>query len=72
MIGRRKRPVPGGKIEKPEDKAWNDWFTKLDAKEHEKYLKQLGLDEEEIEEWGQAEEMKPEKQELESKKKPKQ
>lgn len=59
MLGRRKKPVSEGKIEKPEDKAWEEWFNKLDTKEHEKYLKQLGLDDEEIQEWGKGETQKP-------------
>jgi hypothetical protein len=42
-----------GKIEKSEDKVWQDWYGKLDKKEHEKMLSQLGLDKEDIEEWGQ-------------------
>ncbi|MBN1941388.1 MAG: hypothetical protein JW772_04370 [Candidatus Diapherotrites archaeon] len=41
------------KIEKPEDKDWLDWYNKLDNKEHEKKLAQLGLEKEEIEEWEQ-------------------
>jgi len=40
-----------GRIEKPEDKVWKDWYAKLDEKEHEKRLSQLGLDKEDIEEW---------------------
>ena len=51
MLGRRRRPVPDGKIEKPEDGAWKEWFEGLDVKEHEKHLQQLGLDKEDIEEW---------------------
>ncbi|MDD5163205.1 MAG: hypothetical protein PHD95_03285 [Candidatus ainarchaeum sp.] len=42
-----------GKIEKPEDKDWQEWYGKLDKKEHEKMLSQLGLDKEDIEEWDQ-------------------
>jgi len=49
------KPQPEGKIEKPEDKAWNEWYNGLDAKEHEKHLAQLGLDKEDIEEWEEVE-----------------
>ena len=49
---------PEGKIEKPEDKAWREWYEKLDPKEHEEYLSKLGLDKEEIEEWEEAEGLK--------------
>ncbi len=44
-----------GKIEKPEDKAWQDWYNKLDVKEHENYLSKLGLGKEEIKEWEEVE-----------------
>jgi hypothetical protein len=40
-----------GKIEKPEDKDWNQWYEKLGHKDHEKMLAQLGLDKEDIDEW---------------------
>ena len=66
MAQRKKpKPIPEGRLEKPEDQAWFDWYTKLDVKEHEKHLKQLGLDKEDIEDWGEAEGLKP------AKKKPK-
>ncbi|MCX6798584.1 MAG: hypothetical protein NTW59_00630 [Candidatus Diapherotrites archaeon] len=55
---RRARPTPDGKIEKAEDKAWQEWFKKLDAKGHEEYLSKLGLDKEEIGEWEEAERFK--------------
>jgi len=55
---RRIGPKPEGKIEKPEDKAWQDWYGKLEAKDHEEYLAKLGLEKEEIEEWEQAEGIK--------------
>ncbi len=54
-MARRLKPVPGGKIDKPEDKAWREWFNKLDAKEHEDYLSKLGLDKGDIEEWEETE-----------------
>lgn len=54
----RKKPVPDSKIEKPEDKAWKDWYDKLSPEEHEKALAQLGLDKEEIEEWEETEGLK--------------
>lgn len=46
-----KKPRKEGKIEKSEDKVWHEWYSKLDKKDHEKMLAQLGLDEEEIGEW---------------------
>ncbi|MCD6434639.1 MAG: hypothetical protein J7L14_03430 [Candidatus Diapherotrites archaeon] len=49
----RRKVLPQGRIEKPEDKAWLRWFEKLDEKEHENFLKQAGLSEEDIEEWKQ-------------------
>ena len=48
---RRVKPVPEGKIEKPEDKAWKEWYEKLAPKEHEEYLSKLGLGKEDIDEW---------------------
>lgn len=41
------------KIEKAEDKDWQDWYKTLDNKEHESRLAKLGLDKEDIEEWEQ-------------------
>jgi len=55
MPRRKPGPKPEGKIEKAEDKIWHEWFDKLDVKEHEQKLKQLGLDKEDIEEWEEAE-----------------
>ncbi len=52
---RRMKAKPGGKIEKPEDKAWKEWYDKLGAKEHEKYLGQLGLGKNDIDEWEEVE-----------------
>ena len=49
------KPTPEGKIEKSEDKSWQDWYNNLDAKEHEDYLSKLGLDKEDIAEWEEAE-----------------
>jgi len=54
----RAKPVPNGKFEKGEDKAWQDWFNKLGIKEHEEYLAKLGLEKGEIEEWEEAEGLK--------------
>ena len=51
MPRRMKKPAEGKRIEKAEDKAWNQWFKGLSEKEHEGYLSKLGLDKEEIEEW---------------------
>jgi hypothetical protein len=55
---RKKRKIPEGHLDKPGDKAWADWYDKLDVKEHEKYLAQLGLDKEDIDEWEEAEGIK--------------
>ena len=52
---RKKKPLPEGKIEKAEDQVWQDWYKGLDVSEHEKHLKQLGLDKEDIEEWEEVE-----------------
>ncbi len=52
-IGRRK-PVPEGKIEKPEDKVWKEEFEQMSVEDHKKALQQLGLDEEDIDEWEQT------------------
>ena len=52
---RRMKLKPGGKIEKGEDKAWQEWYNELDVKEHENYLSKLGLDKEDIEEWEEVE-----------------
>lgn len=49
---------PEGKIDKPEDKAWQEWYGKLDAKEHESYLSKLGLDKDDIKEWEETEGIK--------------
>jgi hypothetical protein len=58
----KNRKIPEGKIEKPEDKVWLDWYNKLDAKEHEEKLSQLGLDQDDIQEWEEVEGFKkPEK-----------
>ena len=47
----RRRRVPDGRIEKPEDRDWQQWYETLPAEEHEKLLGQLGLDKEDIAEW---------------------
>ena len=44
-------PSEGKKIDKPEDKAWEKWFNELGDAEHKKHLAQLGLDEEDVEDW---------------------
>jgi hypothetical protein len=51
MMRARQKPGEGSRIEKPEDREWCEWYNKLDVKEHEKMLAQLGLDKEDIEEW---------------------
>jgi len=50
----RRKPTPSGKIEKPEDKFWKEEFDAMGVEEHEKALHQLGLDDEDIEEWEDA------------------
>jgi len=45
------RAKSDGKILKQEDKHWNEWFSGLKEKDHEKLLGQLGLDNEDIDEW---------------------
>lgn len=50
MIGRKKKeghPI----AEKPEDRAWREWFSKLSLDEHNKKLRDLGLDEEDLKEF---------------------
>jgi hypothetical protein len=51
MMQRKGRPVPEGKIEKPEDKDWQQWYSKLSNKEHNEYLAKLGLDGDDIKDW---------------------
>ena len=63
------KPQPEGKIEKPGDKEWNNWYESLDVKEHEKHLAQLGLDKEDIEEWEEIEGFKKPSKESTPKKK---
>lgn len=46
-----RKPRPDGKIENADDKAWKQWFSEIPDKEHDDYLKQLGLDEEDMKEW---------------------
>ena len=55
MPRKLKKPTEGAKLEKPEDKAWKEWYDGLDVKEHEKHLAQLGLDKEDINEWEEVE-----------------
>ena len=47
----RRKPSAEGKIEKPEDKMWKDWFNGIKENEHDKYLQQLGLDDADLKEW---------------------
>ncbi len=49
----RRLPPEGKVIEKPEDAAWKNWFNELSEEEHKKNLKQLGLGDDEFEEWEQ-------------------
>jgi len=42
---------PKGKIEKPEDKLWREWFEKIPENGHDEYLQKLGLDQSDIQEW---------------------
>ena len=67
MARPKKKDTPEGKIEKAEDKMWKEEFDSMDVKDHEKALHQLGLDEEDIEEWEEMagfKEPKPEHMEL--------
>ncbi|MFH1240673.1 MAG: hypothetical protein V1672_05705 [Candidatus Diapherotrites archaeon] len=52
----RKKPTPRKKTEKTEDKDWQKWYAELDKKEHEIRLKQLGLEDDEIDEWEEMQE----------------
>ena len=47
----KKKTTSNKSIEKPEDKEWQKWYKELDGKEHEAKLKQLGLADDEIDEW---------------------
>lgn len=51
MMQRPAKRRAEGKIEKPEDKEWGQWYSKLSSKEHQEYLSKLGLDDEEIKDW---------------------
>ncbi len=50
MSLKKKKPVEGKKIEKPEDKVWFEWYNKLTKKDHEQMLAKLGIDKKEKEE----------------------
>ena len=54
-------------IEKPEDKVWKDWFTKLKPEDHEHYLEKLGLDQEDM---GELPEIETQLHEIEGEQKP--
>ncbi len=45
------RAKADNKLLKPEDKYWGEWFSGLKEKDHDKFLGQLGLDDEDIDEW---------------------
>ena len=50
MLGRRKKegkPIS----DKPENKLWQQWFEKLSINDHDEKLRQLGLDDEDVEEF---------------------
>ena len=51
MMQRKGRATPDGRIEKPEDKDWQQWYSKLSNKEHNEYLAKLGLDGDDIKDW---------------------
>ena len=55
---KKARQNPSVNISSPEDKAWNEWFNNLSPAEHEDYLSKLGLDKEDIDEWGEKEGVK--------------
>lgn len=66
MVFGRKKPVPDGRIEKPEDRVWKEEFEAMTVEDHERALHQLGLDDEEIEEWEETvgyKEKRPEREE---------
>jgi len=46
---------PSKAVHNAGDKAWNEWYDKLDVKEHENYLSKLGLDKDDIEDWEEGE-----------------
>ena len=49
-----KKPLESTHLtEKMEDKEWHKWFDALDKKEHENYLRKLGLDDEDIDDWNE-------------------
>ncbi len=48
---RIRKPAEGKSISKPEDKVWHEWYDKLSPEEHAKMLKNLGLDNEDIDEF---------------------
>ena len=53
MLGRKKgegHPIQ----EKAEDKAWAQWFQGLSMEDHDRKLRELGLDEEDVEEFNET------------------
>ncbi len=53
MLGRKKgegHPIQ----EKVEDKAWTQWFQGLSMEDHDRKLRELGLDEEDVEEFNET------------------
>ncbi len=46
---------PSKAVHNSADKSWNEWYAKLDVKEHENYLSKLGLDKDDIEDWEEGE-----------------
>ncbi len=52
-MARTLRKPKSGRIEKPEDRQWQQWYEKLSKKDHEQYHAKLGLtqdDEKELDE----------------------
>ncbi len=56
MVVQREKPKKSGKIEKPEDREWNDWFSHLTKEDHKKYLAKLGLDDDDLKEMEEVKE----------------
>lgn len=65
----RRLPEEGKKIQKAEDKDWEQWYSKLSVAEHEEMLSKLGFDKEELDEWEEETRMKKEENPKNNKKK---
>ncbi|MFH1588635.1 MAG: hypothetical protein ABIA76_04845 [Candidatus Diapherotrites archaeon] len=64
-MARTKRKEGRPLSEKPEDKIWKEEFKKMTLDDHKQKLRELGLEEEDLEEFDKAfDEEKPKKQKL--------